>query len=190
VPTPDTAALAARLREIVSALPAGFQVSAGDGWRFVGADLTAAADALAALAAPSMSVAKPGVTAKFTATPSGNTMIRLGSVTPAPSVAEAREAVEDSVLEYGSVRSTEPHARSRQYEASVKDARRAVEAALDALIAAVRADVPTEVREAAGRVMEFVSLAGVIIRGVRVNDRAVYLQPDDLRALARHGGAT
>ncbi|MFN9574965.1 MAG: hypothetical protein ACK6AH_00185, partial [Gemmatimonadota bacterium] len=62
----------------------------GDGWRFVGADLTAAADALAALAAPSMSVAKPGVTAKFTATPSGNTMIRLGSVTPAPSVAEAR----------------------------------------------------------------------------------------------------
>jgi len=190
VPTPDTAALAARLREIVSALPAGFQVSAGDGWRFVGADLTAAADALAALAAPSMSVAKPGVTAKFTATPSGNTMIRLGSVTPAPSVAEAREAVEDSVLEYGSVRSTEPHARSRQYEASVTDARRAVEAALDALIAAVRADVPTEVREAAGRVMEFVSLAGVIIRGVRVNDRAVDLQPDDLRALARHGGAT
>jgi hypothetical protein len=38
--------------------------------------------------------------------------------------------------------------------------------------------------------MEFVSLAGVIIRGVRVNDRAVDLQPDDLRALARHGGAT
>ena len=180
MPTPDTAAHVARLREIATYQPTGpFRD-----------DLTAAADALAALAAPSMSVAKPGVTAKFTATPSGNTMIRLGSVTPAPSVAEAREAVEDSVLEYGSVRSTEPHARSRQYEASVKDARRAVEAALDALIAAVRADVPTGVREIATRVMREAS-------HLVDTDRLLHADYDDLnavgtvgdlRALARYGG--
>ncbi|MFN9578094.1 MAG: hypothetical protein ACK6AH_16325, partial [Gemmatimonadota bacterium] len=81
MPTPDTAALAARLMEAASARTVGYHE---DFALVKKADLTAAADALAALAAPSMSVAKPGVTAKFTATPSGNTMIRLGSVTPAP----------------------------------------------------------------------------------------------------------
>jgi len=211
------------------------------------ADLTAAADALAALAAP------PTATAKLTTTPSGNTMFRLGSVTTAPSVAEAREALEQAISavadaqenydyndpeeasadraaakadceiaidRYASAVRAEaapPLSQSAgealeslwddiQHYASVRELARGsalyvdpnaienavddVDAALDRYAAAVRADVPKEVREAA---VAFAALADEMERvgvrdGFQIYGHTVRLA--DLRAAARHGGAT
>jgi hypothetical protein len=168
VPTPDTAAaLAARLLDIsallnVNSVVPGDWTFRQDGFtvaraRLIAADLTAAADALAALAAPS------------------------------PSVAEARFWLEQAIGAVADAQENADYNDPEEASADLAAAKADCAIAIDAYAAAIRADVPPEVREAAGRVMEFVSLAGFVIRGIRVNDRSVDLHPHDLRALARHG---
>ncbi len=245
--TPDTAALAARLREIVSALPAGFQVSAGDGWRFVGADLTAAAAALAALSGnptpqttsgdstdnapgvqppaytltvsatehttahilpphdprdPVVSVvtSESGWTASIANEPGiigvGDTaMDALADLcralsaaipdnpTPAPSVAEAR----DNLLNEAHAIATEVDGRN-DGPTSFDVATRLIPRT-DALIAAVRADVPKDVREAAGRLREEIAWLERNNRGEDGYRPGAHVTVGDLRALARHGAA-
>jgi len=208
VPTPDTAALAARLMEAASARTVGYHE---DFALVKKADLTAAADALAALAAPST------VTAKLTATPSGNTTIRLGSVTTARDVAAFVRGAEWAAQRYTATGEQDFYAiaeRAARGEhvpptgpaPSVAEARQAflralqsdllgqsvntADAAFDALLAAIRADVPPEVREIATRVAretdgerDDVTVAVLDEMG-RVGPIA---RVRDLRALARHG---
>jgi len=226
VPTPDTAALAARL---IAMRDAPVECGLGgppccpcDNGRCA---LKDAADALAALSGnptPQTTGASstdnaPSVSAKLTATPSGNTMFRLGSVTTAPDVAAFVRGAEWAAQRYTATGEQDFYAiaeRAARGEhvppsapaPSVAEAREGVhdavfatndvndlpavlDRALDRYAAAIRA-VPKEVREIATRVARETDGERDDVT-VAVLDEMGRVNPiarvRDLRALARHG---
>jgi hypothetical protein len=152
----DLNALAARLHVLLDcgAVAEGTQVNVGDGWENAPDVVRAAADALTAGAA--------------SVTTGADSAIRTS-----PSVAEAREAVRLAIRE-----------GDREIDRMTGwDIERKAMPLVDALIAAVRADVPQKVRAAAKRVLDDIADRP---DHISLQDAWHDFTYGDLRALARH----